>query len=549
MEKSFFFNAFPDPTFETGYDRNYSADDISDWFSIVCETGVLKEGLAVSAGTGLTLNVAVGKATIKGKGYVNNAVINIDSYADGTPIVAPTGSSPRYDLIVLRMNNVQTKSARTINVIALKGTTSIPTLASLTRTDDVWDLLLGYAVIQPNADSIDQIVDTRGDKDLCPWFTAVKGYDDYYDAIVQQFEANVTMQATGTLVITDIPSRLYLGKYSLVEVYVNGLKEENTAYSVGTSGGYLAVSFTTSKSAGTDVSVVLNNFIQGEGLDTAIGQYNQWVQDVAEIKEAQANIYVCNGENDNQEISAMANAFIAGGTDYGSMTIKIVGNFGCVRNGYAVTTGGSGTSASPYYIFTINSGNRKVILDFTDCGQVNVPISGVYANIFHGSGFEVVGLNLTANGTSAGTSIKVFDGDVNVSKSRFWVNGYTDSRIGVAGTFTDCRGSVSNATGNTFAFYGSGNLIRINGGQYLAYTGQSSARSAVVGQSQSGSVTILNGVSAPTISRSGYYQTNSVYQTGSGNYVTSVGLVSALATYVVTSLSTFTGTIPLSKQA
>ncbi len=546
-EKSLFFNAMPDPSYATGYDRNYSADDISDWFKIVCETGVLKEGLAVSAGTGLAVNVAVGKATIKGKGYINNAVLNINTYADGTPIIAPTGASPRYDLIVLRMNNVQTKSARSINVLVFKGTTSIPTEASLTRTDDIWDLLLGYAVIQPNADSIDQIVDTRGDPTLCPWFTAVKGYDDYYDAIVQQFESNVTMETSGTLVVTNIPTGLYLGKYSLVEVYVNGLKEENTAYSVGTSGGYLSVSFTTQKLAGAEISVVLNNFIQGEGLDTAIGQYNQWVRDVAEIKEAQENIYVCNGENDNQEITAMANAFIDGGTDYGSMTIKIVGNFGCVRNGYAVTTGGSGTSASPYYIFNIHSGNRKVILDFTDCGQVNVPISGVYANIFHGSGFEVVGLNLTANGTSAGTSIKVFDGEVICSKSRFWVNGYTESRIGVAGTFNDCRGSVSNATGNTFAFYGAGNLIRINGGQYLAYTGQSSARSAVVGQSQNGSVTILNGVSAPTISRSGYYQTNAVYQNGTGNYVVSTALVTTLANFVVTSLSTFTGTIPLSK--
>ena len=66
-QKSLFFNALPDDSFETGYDRNYNADDISDWFSIVCETGVLKGGLEVSVGTGLTVNVAIGKATIKEK--------------------------------------------------------------------------------------------------------------------------------------------------------------------------------------------------------------------------------------------------------------------------------------------------------------------------------------------------------------------------------------------------------------------------------------------------------------------------------------------------
>ena len=37
-QKGLFFNALPDSTSPTGYDRNYSADDISDWFSIVCTT-------------------------------------------------------------------------------------------------------------------------------------------------------------------------------------------------------------------------------------------------------------------------------------------------------------------------------------------------------------------------------------------------------------------------------------------------------------------------------------------------------------------------------
>ena len=33
-EKSLFFNALPSSEFETGYDRNYNADDISNWLSV-----------------------------------------------------------------------------------------------------------------------------------------------------------------------------------------------------------------------------------------------------------------------------------------------------------------------------------------------------------------------------------------------------------------------------------------------------------------------------------------------------------------------------------
>ena len=107
-QKSLFFNALPNSSYETGYDRNYSADDISDWFSIVCETGVLKGGLQVSIGTGLSVNVAIGKATIKGKGYVNNAVVNLSG------LTAPTGANPYYYPIKLQYNNVQTASGRYI---------------------------------------------------------------------------------------------------------------------------------------------------------------------------------------------------------------------------------------------------------------------------------------------------------------------------------------------------------------------------------------------------------------------------------------------------
>ena len=81
----------------------------------------------------------------------------------------------------------------------------------------------------------------------------------------------------------------------------------------------------------------------------------------------------------------------------------------------------------------------------------------------------------------------------------------------------------------------------------MAYTGSSSSRSAIIGQSAANAVAILYGVSAPTVARSGYYQVNSLYQTGSGNYINCTDLVSALPLYVTTGYSNIRGTIALSK--
>lgn len=560
-EKGFFFNAMPDEAYETGYDRNYSADDISSWLEVAFTTGVVKTnneagtgnplGLKVVASSGLTINVNAGFACIDGKPYKNDSLLSF------TLDTAPTGSNPRYDCVILRMDNTQTKSARRTYVY-IKEVNAIPTTSDLTRTDEVYELLLAYVKVEPNETTIQQadITDKRGDEDFCPWFTAVKGYEDYYDAIVQEFNYRQVLSSAGRLVTTTLATSLYNNRYSLIEVYCNGLKEiEGTDYSVIASGAFIQISFTANKSSGAEILVVLENFIDGEGLSTAIDDYNNWVQDVANLQTANEHTYVCNGLNDNVLITNIVNNFIAGGTDYGSMLLKIVGNFGCLNGGsYPVTVGGSGTSASPYRIFSFNEGNRKVILDFSDCGQVSVPISGVCAVIFYGKNVTIKGLNLVSNSSSNGTSVKAFNavsGNIICEDCRFYITGYTESLISYTGTFTNCRGSVRNVSGNSYCFLASGSgLVRLNGGEYYAYTGDQSARSAITGQSATNAVCILYAVNAPTndLSASGWYQYNSVLQLNNDNWVCCTDLISALPLSVVSGRSSIRGTIALSKK-
>lgn len=543
MEKSLFFNAFPDSSYETGYDRNYSADDISDWLSVVVSTGVIKDGLKVSAGAGLSVVVDTGKATIKGKGYVNDSALTLSTYEDGASITAPTGSEPRYDYVVLRLNNAQTQDARFTKAYVVKGTTAVPTFNQLRRDGEIYELMLAYFEVSPNSASISSVTDTRGDNDLCPWLTAVTGYDGYYDAAVQQYKSEKTLESTSAIITTDIPARLYLGKYSIVDVYTNGMKEEASAYSVSTGSGYFTITFKEAKASGAKVSVILSNFIDGAGLSTAINSYNAWVQDVADLKTANRNIYVCNGKTDNVEISNIVNNYRASHDDDSSIEIKVVGNFG-----YTAMAGGDGSSLSPYRLFNFDSGDPRAVLDFSDCSEIYVSASGAYAVGFYGSNISIRGLALSMYGASSGTSLKAFaDADNNIlcEDCHFFISGYVNCYIASGGTFEICKGTTLTSAGDSYCFNtGGSSILRLVGGEYLAYTGSNSLKSAVVGQSVWEAVSILYGVSAPTRGRANFYQKNAIYQIA--GWVNCSDLVSALP-IVASSNSNISGTIALSK--
>ena len=557
-EKSLFFNALPSSAYETGYDRNYNADDISDWLSVVWDNGVVKGGLAVEAASGMTVNLNVGRAAIQGKAYINNAIQSFTVAANGA-------ASTRYDYVILRFNN--NVAVRSITAELVTGTTSLPTTAdSLTREGDIYDLMLCYIAVAPNTSSItqDNITDTRGyDNSInaggsyvygdlanaCPYFTAVKGYDNYYDAIIQSFESVVTMASAGTTVVTNLPSHLYNNAYSIIEVYTNGIKENDSAYTINANSEYITITFTASKNAGAVITVDLGNFIDGEGLSTAIANYNQFVQDVTELQQANEYNYYCNGATDNVQISNLVNTFINGGSDYKSLKLNIIGNFG-----YTYMVVGSGTSVSPYQLFNFASGNRKVILDFSNCSAVNVSVSGVYVNIFNmtNGNIKINNLSLIASGTASGTVIRVFNtsnANIECNNCRFWVTGYQDSLISLCGTFNNCRGTVKNSINNSYCFLSAGaGLLTLNGGVYYAYCGASNLKSAIVAQSAANAVSLLYGVVAPTAAVSGMYQTNSIYQVNqNGNYINCRDLVSALPVSVQSGYSTVAGTISLSK--
>ena len=551
-EKGFFYNALPDPSSVTGYDRNYNADDLSDWLATVWETGVVKsdEGLKVVASSGMTVNVNAGKACILGKPYNNTS---LKSLTIGT---APTGSTARYDLVVLQYNNeTGTRATR----LLVKQNASISGVNddegiknALTRSGKIFEICIAVIAVQPNATSIAQsnISDKRGNAKLCPWFTAVKGYDDYYDAMVQSFEYTGTLASASATVQTNISSKLFNEKYSQIEVFTNGLKEPSSAYSVSTSGANIVIAFTASKASGAKINVCLDNYIDGEGMSTALASYNQWANAVATLQTAGEYDYLCNGVNDNVQISNIVKALYSKNF-YNSMKLNIVGNFG-----FTAMASGDGSTSNRFKLFDFgtfaDAPKPRVVVDFSRCSEISVPIeSGKYTFIFGGTVAEVVGANIYAENTNSGTTIRIFDNSakrIKAESCRFWASGYQNSLVAIHGTFTNCFANIANVTENSYCFLpASDGMVKINGGEYYAYTGDSTKKSAVVGQSDPNAVSILYGVSAPTSARSGFYQTNSLLQWTGGGQMRCTDLVSALPLTVVSGIAEIRGTIAMSK--
>ena len=548
-EKAFFYNALPDATSMTGFDRNYNADDLSDWLATVWETGVVKsdDGLKVVASSGMTVNVNAGKACILGKPYNNTSLKAL------TVSPAPTGITARYDLVVLQYNN-ETQTRHTQILIKenadITGTSTDEDIERLlTRSGRIYEICLAVIVVQPFATSISQVADKRGNARLCPWFTAVKGYEDYYDAMVQSYEYTGTLATASTSVVTNISSRLFNAKYSQIEVYTNGLKEPSSAYTVSTSGELIAITFTASRSAGAVVNVILDNYIDGEGMSVALASYSEWANAVATLQSAGQYDYLCNGVDDNVQISNIVKAYLAGGSDNGSMKLNVIGAIGMTA-----PARGDGSASNPFGWFDFaQSSNRRVILDFTRSGEIHPSVaSGKYSFIFYApNGIQVIGANVVAKNTATDTIIRLVEATndaVLFDNCRIEIEGYKNSMLSTRGTFKYCRGSVANATENSYCFLPSGyGTVKIVGGEYYAYTGDSTKQSAIVGQSSADSVSILYGVSAPTSAKGGFYQTHSLLQWTGGGFLRCTDLMSALPMTVVASIAEIRGTIALNK--
>lgn len=555
MQKSGFFNAV---LINGVYDRKYNADDYCDNLAVVISNGVLRsvdDDLKVTA-AGMVVTVGVGRAWINGHYYLN------DTPHTFAAVSAPIGGA-RYDRVLLRLNKAL--SVRSVTLVYQQGETSnSPTPPAPVRDGDIYDIVLADIYVGANATSV-TVTDTRGNADICGWVYSTSGDNSFFTSLDAAFNAwfvekkdtlssvtlfkrynwRTVLESASKTAIFNIPQ--YDAETCFIEVFVNGiLKTETAEYSVAGS----VITFGATLIAGTEIEVKCFKSIDGTGIMTVAEEITALQNAVAALHTTGDYEYICNGVDDNVKLSEIAQTWLNGGADYGAKTIKVYGTFGATA-AYA----GDGTSTSPYRWIDVGlsaNTNRRIIFDFSNCGQISLPVTGgKYHTVFHGYNAHIIGVNVIVNQTAPDTVIHIFGsvaGAVYAENCRFWLTSYRDSRVGQTGTFNNCRASVANVINNSYCFLPfTDSLLRINGGEYYAYSGSSSAQSAVVGQSAANAVSILNGVNAPTLARSGFYQTNSVLQWAGGGVLSCADLVSALPLIVVAGISNIRGTIAKSK--
>lgn len=563
MIKSGFYNAI-----QSGgtYDRIYNADDYKNVFAAFIKDGVRRSGLddlRVTA-NGLALTVKMGFAICGGRW------VYIDADYPLITVTPPVGDYSRRDAVILRVD--ANENARAASLVYRKGSPSSNPIAPVRDTSTgVTELILATVLVAPSATTV-RVTDTRADANYCGWITTPVGYDDYFVSLESRFNtwfndvqnelASVTLfkqyiwrtvlDSPASSVTFSIPQYDSTGT-DILQIYVNGLLEikgvdytiSGSTITFGTGGGG-----TGTKIAGTEIVVICYKSIDGTGLGSVSDEITELQNDMSLLSDTNEYKYVCNGVNDNVKLSEIAQSWLNGGTDYACKKISVYGTFGC-----SAAYGGSGTSANPYRWFSVGldaDTNRRIVFDFTSCGQISLPIvRGTVNTVFHGHNAHIIGANVIVNQTGAGTTVKCFSatsGAVCAENCRFWITANKDSVIANTGTFINCRASVANLLNNSYCFLPlDGSLLRIQGGEYYAYTGSSSAQSAVVGQSAANAVSILYGVNAPTSARAGYYQTNSIIQSTGGGTINCTDLVSALAVTVVAGSSNIRGTIAKSK--
>ena len=537
-EKSGFFNAL----YVNGeYDRKYNADDYSDNLAVVIGNGVLRsanDDLRVTA-NGMICTVSAGRAWINGKHYYNDAPKSFSA------VTAPAGGA-RWDRIMLRLDT--SVAARSITLRYVQGNASnSPTKPAPVRSGSVYELVLADIYVGTNTPSV-TITDTRADASVCGWVYSVVGNESFFKSLDNSFNTwfgqtkdtlssvtlfkrykwTITLETATRIVAFDIPQ--FNEETSFVEVHVNGmLVDEDTDFKRGGR----VLSFANQLAAGTEIVVYAYKSIDGTGILSVADEITKLQNDVAALYGTGDYDYFCNGYDDNVKLSELATAWLEGGDDYSSKTIRVYGTFGA-----HAPVGGDGGIFSPYQWIKVagdNYANRKIIFDFSCCSQLNIPVVAGKPNyIFYGIDAHIIGADVYAYEKTAGTTIIGFStvaGAVYAENCRFWLTGDNTCKIACTGTFTNCRGSVANSTGESYCFAPlSNSLLRVNGGTFMAYSGSASSVSAVVGHTNgnTNAASILNGVNAPTWERGGYYQTHSIYQYLNSGTIHCHDLVSAL---------------------
>lgn len=526
-QTSGFFNALKDGM---NYDRKYNATDYTDNLGAIISNGVRRSAdneLRVSASGGMGLNVNIGRAWINGFWYKNDSVFD-----DFIVPTAPVGDNMRIDRVVLQLNT--NTDGRIIELKYLIGAASVsPTAPTLTRSGGIYEIALADITIAPGVTGITQvnITDQRANKEVCGWITTPIGYDDFFDnldaefsewftgvkdrmasvTLFKQYHQRITIESATSTAEFNIPQYDPSG-VDILNIYINGLLQiETEDYNVNDS----VITFLWEVIAGTVIDVIVYKSIDGTGLGSVSDEVAALQEQMSLVKDMGEYIYICNGVDDNIKLSEIAQAFLTSDTMHDQLTINVYGEFGATAP-YA----GSGTTTSRYRWFSLGgdeTSKKKIVFDFLNCSEIHLSCKDNFHYIgFYGANINIKNANITIHCQYSGCTFVMFSstiGAIYAENCRFWIASYNEAYIAQTGRFDNCFAHVCCSAGNSYCFKLANNgLIRINGGEYYAYSGLNSANSAVIysDTASKDGIVITNNINCPKVPMPSFYQKNAV---------------------------------------
>ena len=590
--RSGIWNALPDA--DGDYDRKYNGDDYSDPLGYIIGNGIVtntKIGSSTTEGIGTALQVtnsvvtgATYGVTIKsGWGWINGKWF-YNPTDDNTSIVgiaAPTQGNKRYDRLVIRRDN-RIADGRMFYPYLIKGeqtASGTPAKPAIVRNDQYYDLCIAEILVNRGDTITISITDKRSDTELCGLCNGYFGdnFNEYVNTLTKIFNSalsdlqdradnwvdnnsltqGIVYKNTETLGTATNTVSIGIDNYQfgvdILEVYTNGEKEyEGSDYTINSNG---TVTFTDTKAAGAEIHFEVTKYVDGTtDVTDAYTEIENTNQRVAELENFSNEYnYLCNGSTDNVVISNLVNAFLKENlSDYSMKRINIYGTFGMTA---AYNGTGESNNAYKWINFANTNGisNRKVILDFSNCSELNFPIvAGTNNILFYFGGNEVIiqGANFLAQQTGSNTTIQgvYATADMALENCRGWLSCYNELVFAKRGRYDNCRINGTSTNGNATLFNPSGtDLIEVNGGEYYAYTANGTYSAVVYhGTDVANAVTIMNGVRMPTVTREGYPQTNATRI--NNGYLSMTNCVTALSnTTAAAATVSNIGTIPVSR--
>lgn len=171
-------------------DRLYNADDVNTFLEGLVGDGLyanVDDMFAVTAGTGMTVRVAAGKASLAHHWFKSDAV---ETLSIGTAHAVLN----RYDVVAIRLN----VATRSIGLVVLTGTpASQPSVPQIRRDDEFFDLALAYVYVGAGVTAISQsvITDVRLNSAVCG---IVTGIIDQLDTSTFMLQLQAWMDAEKT---------------------------------------------------------------------------------------------------------------------------------------------------------------------------------------------------------------------------------------------------------------------------------------------------------------------------------------------------------------